>query len=273
MTHAIEIQNLTKIFRPGTSLLNFFSHTRQFSKRVWALNRVNLNVRQGEVFALLGPNGAGKTTLIKILSSLILPDRGNARIYGYDIQRETQRAKKFLSVVVGDERSFYWRLTGRQNLEFFATLYGYPNKTIRERIKKVANFFEIPDLDIRFQEYSTGTKYRLALARSFLSDAKLLFMDEPTRSLDYNAATRLRRLITDRFKKDPELTVFFSTHILQEAEQIADRIAIINHGRIKCCGTLEELRHLAGNPNASLEEIFELATRPYMKREEAHVPA
>lgn len=220
-----------------------------------ALKAVDLSVAEGEVFALLGPNGAGKTSLVKILCSLVLPNGGRARVAGYDVVMKQEHSRRCLSLVLGEERSFYWRLTGRENLEFFGALYGLSQEVTAARIVLAADTLGLNRLDVRYQEYSTGTKQRLALARSFLNDSRVVFMDEPTRSLDPEAAGLLRRAIKDFASRDGR-TVFFTTHNTLEAEALADRIGILVGGRLKACGTLEELREAAGLPGASLEDIF-----------------
>lgn len=240
MVLAVETKKLTKFFGRSATL---------------ALDGVDLEVPAGEVFALLGPNGAGKTTLIKILCSLILPDGGEASVHGLDVVKNPAEVRSLLSLVVGEERSFYWRLTGRQNLEFFAMLYNLPRKTARQRIEEAASILGLEDLEKRYQEYSTGMKQRLALARSLLHDAKLIFMDEPTRSLDPNASAKLREFI-----RGLKRTVFFTTHQIQEAQSLADRIAILDKGKIKACGTLKELQCRFGLPDVSLEKIFQKVT-------------
>lgn len=189
--YAIQTRNLSKSF---------------ISKIV--LNPLNFEVKTGEIFSILGANGAGKTTLIKILSTLWLPDSGSAQIFGYDLIRETSKIKPLISLVIGEERSFYWRLTGRQNLEFFAALYNLPSQRARKKIEEARKLFEIDNLDKRYDRYSTGMKQRIALARSFLTDAKLIFMDEPTRSLDPAAKFHFRRLMKQMVKENG-VTLFF----------------------------------------------------------------
>ena len=216
---------------------------------------MNLSIAPGEIFALLGPNGAGKTTLIKVLAGLVVADAGNARIFGVDVRRDFRASRAMISLVLGDERSFYWRLTGRQNLEFYAALYDLSNAAARRRIEVAARMVGLDDLDRRYQEYSTGNKVRLALARSLLHDAGVLFMDEPTRSLDPVAAAALRTLVCGLVRSEGK-TVFLTTHDTQEAEAISDRIAILDRGRIKAMGTLADLRRQAGAPGASLFDLF-----------------
>lgn len=257
MTDAITAHALTKTYFPGKGILEALNLSRSPAKQVPALDQVSFTVKEGETFVLLGPNGAGKTTLIKTLSTLILPDSGTASIYGHDLLTEPHQVKKKISLVLGEERSFYWRLTGRQNLEFFAVLYEIPKSEVRKRIHEVMEHFEIASPDTRYQEYSSGTKQRLALARAFLSQASVLFLDEPTRSLDPNAAVKLRSLIKSMTQTAPVKTVFFTTHFIHEAEELADQIGILDQGALKACGTLEDLGRKVNSVQSSLENIYQ----------------
>lgn len=243
MAPAIEMKGVTKIFK------------ERHGRTVTALNQVTVSVGRGEIFALLGPNGAGKTTLLKILASLMIPDSGQVRIFGQDLAKNEDRVKPWISFTQSEERSFYWRLTGRQNLEFFAALYGLNSREARRRIAHVAKVFGIEDLEKPYQEYSTGTKNRLALARSLLVEARLLLMDEPTRSLDPAAAAHWRALIR-KSTAEHGLTVLFTSHNTTEVEGLADRMAILCDGKVAACGSLQELRSQAGLEGAGLEEIF-----------------
>lgn len=249
----IEARGLTKTFRCGCGLLEIFKKRQA----VTALNGVDLCVKKGQIMALLGPNGAGKTTLIKILASLIIPDSGDAKINGHSILTDGKKAKRHIGLMLGEERSFYWRLTGRQNLKFFAALYGMKRHFASKKIEEIADILEIENLDQRYQEYSTGTKQRIAVARCLLSDAKIIIMDEPTRSLDPVAAANFRKLIREKLVGEFGKTVLFSTHQIHEAEEMGEEIAIIDKGRIKAKGTLSELRGSFKNSNASLTEIFQ----------------
>ncbi len=248
----IEVSRLTKVFKPGRGLFEVFRK----GPNVKALERVDLRVREGQIMALLGPNGAGKTTLIKILSSLLLPDEGEVKIGGMDVKKHGRAVKKIVGLAVGEERSFYFRLTGRQNLHFFASLYSLSRAVARKKINEIAELLGIEDLDRRFQEYSTGGKQRLAIARCLLSDAKVILMDEPTRSLDPIAACELGKLIKERLAGELGRTVLFATHLTHEAEELADEIAVIDRGEIKVHGSLAELRSKIKNPDASVEDIY-----------------
>ncbi len=207
------------------------------------MDRLNLRVRQGELFGLLGPNGAGKTTLIKLLSTMILPTSGSATVNGYPLTQEGAiRATTGLATT--DERSFFWRLSGRQNLEFFAALHGLKAPEAGARVEEVLRLTGLEEAAAQtFQAYSTGMRQRLSIARALLSRPALLFLDEPSKGLDPQAVQRLHALILDLVRRQG-ITVFLTTHNLEEARLLCDRVAILHQGRIRACGTLSELRGL-----------------------------
>jgi ABC-2 type transport system ATP-binding protein len=238
---AIQAFGLTKRFPKPRGFRAILRHP--FDREgVTAVQDASMAVEQGELFGLLGPNGAGKTTLIKLLATLIVPTAGTARVNGYDL-REESKIKASLGLVAGDERSFYWRLTGRQNLEFFAGLRGFSAQEATHSIEKVLELVGLTDrADERFQIYSTGMKQRLSIARGLLHDPPILFMDEPTKSLDPRATYRLHRLIKEDLVGRQGKTVLLTTHRLEEAQQLCDRVAIMDRGRIRACGTLAELK-------------------------------
>jgi ABC-2 type transport system ATP-binding protein len=205
---------------------------------------VSLTIRQGELFGLLGPNGAGKTTLVKLLCTLIVPSSGTARINGFDLA-QAARIQTMIGLVTGDERSFYWRLTGRQNLRFFGSLHGLQGATLDRRVEATLGEVDLlDDADRSFQTYSTGMRQRLAIARSLLNDPQILFMDEPTRSLDPTGTAHLHSLIRDELVNRRGVTVLLTTHRLREAELLCDRLAVMDHGQIRARGTIAELRAL-----------------------------
>jgi ABC-2 type transport system ATP-binding protein len=229
---------------------------KPFDRRtVTALDGLDLEVRRGRVFCLLGPNGAGKTTLIKILGTLVLPDGGRAVVDGHDVAREPGPAKTAVGYAVGDERSFYWRLTGRQNLEFFAALYGLRGAA---RDRRVGELLQIAGLDgaadLRFNSYSTGMRQMLSFARALLADADILLVDEPTRSLDPQTADRTRAFLRDELSRRQGRTVLWATHDLGEAADCADDIAVISRGRIRLSGPAAAL---AAGGRASLRRVYE----------------
>jgi ABC-2 type transport system ATP-binding protein len=217
---------------------------------------VDLSVRKGEVFGILGPNGAGKTTLIKILCTLILPTGGEARVDGFDVVKESGRVRESIGLVTTDERSFYWRLTGRQNLEFFASLHNFYSDDARDMVDELLGVVDLKfAADERFLNYSAGMKQRMAIARGLLNEPAVLFMDEPTRSLDPGAAQGLRNFIKDEIVRERGKTIFISTHNLEEAEHLCDRVAIFDDGKIKVVGSPNDLKADLGD-GSKLSDVF-----------------
>ncbi|HZI93694.1 MAG TPA: ABC transporter ATP-binding protein [Patescibacteria group bacterium] len=246
MTQAIEVNDLSKTFVKRRSLRDIITHPWRKPERITALDSVSFSVAPGEIFGLLGPNGAGKTTLLKILSCLIIQSRGTALINGFSTLREEMRVKSSVGFVTSDERSFYWRLSGRENLRFFASLYNLPPSRARRRCQEVLDRLELTEkADAAFMTYSSGMKQRMAVARALLHDPPVLFMDEPSRSLDPLAAKHLRTLVADSLCRQEGKTILLATHNLAEAEELCSRIAIIHKSRIRRMGTLAEARSWA----------------------------
>ncbi|MDY6932267.1 MAG: ABC transporter ATP-binding protein [Halobacteriota archaeon] len=258
MEYAIETFDLTKKFIQVGRLTDYLYPARK--KEVNALNGVSFKIKKGELFGILGPNGAGKTTLIKILCTLILPTTGTALINGFDICKEGENAKSSIGLVTGDERSFYWRLTGMQNLRFFASLLNFSSSDADKKIEEVLDFVGMKDkADDRFNSYSTGMKQKMAIARGLLNNPDILFMDEPTRSLDPTTSQNLRGFVKDKLVIDQKKTVVLSTHHLMEAEQMCDRVAMINKGKISACGTIQELRRLTEREKMYIVTVKDLS--------------
>lgn len=260
-TCVIRTKDLSKHFTPSTNLIDLLPLIFRKRPVVRAVEGVNIEVKKGEIFGLLGPNRAGKTTLIKMLCTLIVPTRGIAVVNGCDTVKQGEAVRRSIGLVTGEERSFYWRLTGRQNLRFFGALYNLKTEETKRKTEYLVELLDMGEyIDARFDEYSTGMKQHLAVARSLLGDAQILFMDEPTKSLDYHSAARLRRFIKERIVGQERRTVFFTTHILKEAEDFTNRIAVMDRGGVKAIGTVPELREKMKNPEASIEDIFRYFT-------------
>jgi ABC-2 type transport system ATP-binding protein len=220
---AVETENLTKYFKKDSGKEN-----------IVAVDHVNLLVRAGEFFGLLGPNGAGKTTLIKILCTLIIPDEGTARIAGFDVVKEAERVRECIGWLHGETggRALYWRLSARDNLRFYAYLQNLPSEVSKKRIDALLEFFELnKDADRLVKDFSTGMKMRVMLARTLLSNAPILLMDEPTVGLDATGAIETRKLLQS-LCKDLNKTIIFTTHNIVEAERLCDRIAVMNKGKV-----------------------------------------
>ncbi|HRW82521.1 MAG TPA: ABC transporter ATP-binding protein [Methanothrix sp.] len=255
MEKAIETTRLTKTFTVPRGLVDLVRR-RPAIGGITPVDGVDLVVEKGEVFGILGPNGAGKTTLIKILCTLILPTAGSARINGFDIEKESGRVRESIGLVTTDERSFYWRLTGRQNLEFFASLHNFYSDDARNMVDDLLGVVDLKyAADERFLNYSAGMKQRMAIARGLLNDPAVLFMDEPTRSLDPGAAQGLREFIKGEIVGERGKTIFISTHNLEEAEELCDRVAIFDDGRIKVIGSPADLKASLGD-SSKLSDVF-----------------
>lgn len=256
MQWMIETQGLTKHFPTVSGLMVLLG--RRSKPGPCAVNHVDLFVRQGELFGLVGRNGAGKTTLIKLLTTLIVPTSGSIRIAGFDIRNELE-VKKSIGLATSDERSFYWRLTGRQNLRFFAGLQNIPTRNAKVRIDAVLSQVGLQQVaDKRFHIYSTGMRQRLAIARALLTEPRVIFMDEPTKGLDPMATSQLHRLIREHLINELGMTVFITSHHLAEVEKLCDRIAIMNEGKIQVCGSMIELRRLLGSVERYIVEVHDL---------------
>ncbi|MFQ5702090.1 MAG: ABC transporter ATP-binding protein [Acidobacteriota bacterium] len=247
MPDAIRVEGLSRTFIRRRSLRDTLTHPWVKAERVLALEDVSFRVERGEIFGLLGPNGAGKTTLLKILSCLILQNRGRVSVNGYDTLQHETLVKASIGFVTSDERSFYWRLSGRENLHFFARLYNLPPDRVKKRCQTLLDQLDLTGkADHAFMNYSSGMKQRMAVARALLHDPPILYMDEPTRSLDPLAAKHVRELIMETLNGRQGKTILLATHNLSEAEQMCSRIAILHKARVRKLGTLDEIR--AGTP-------------------------
>ena len=210
-----------------------------------ALKGINLRIKEGEIFGILGPNGAGKTTLIKILCTLVIHDGGEVYVNGHDPRKETGEVLRNLQAVLPESRGFNWRLTGKQNLEFYALLYGLSDTDAKERIDYLLDFTGLTArADDGIQRYSTGMQRRLLLCRALIRDTPIIVFDEPTTGLDPPSATEFRRMIIDRLVREEGKTVLLSTHNLQEAQELCDRIAILERGKVIASDTPDNIRHL-----------------------------
>jgi len=209
-----------------------------------ALRGMDLQIKEGEVFGLLGPNGAGKTTFIKVLCTLVIQDEGEAYVHGYNVKKEPMEVIKYLQAVLPESRGFNWRLTGRQNLEFYALLYGVREKEAKERINYLLELAGLKErADDGYQRYSTGMQRKLLLCRALLRNTPILLFDEPTVGLDPRSAAEFRNLVRDKLAHEEGKTILISTHNLYEAHEICDRIAILDRGKITACDTPNNIQY------------------------------
>ena len=251
---AISVESLEKMFPPARSgwriLLQPFEKPTSL-----ALAGLSLEVREGEAMAVLGANGAGKSTLLRILATLLVPTAGRARVAGYDTVHQSREVRRRLGYHAGTDHGFYARLTGRQNLRLFGRLNQLSGKAVSQRISLLAEQFRIRDaLDRQVRTLSSGTVQRLSLARALLHQPSVLLLDEPTRSLDAIGAAEFRRFLKTEILRQGRTSLLFASHTLPEVEFLADRVAVIDAGRLLACDTPSALKQ--GTGCASLEEVF-----------------
>ena len=252
---AVETKDLTRVYR-----------SRGKNPDVVALDSVSMSVEEGEVHGLLGPNGAGKTTLVKVLSTVLLPTEGSASVLGHDLVRETSKVRPLIGMVFGGDRGFYWRLTGRENLEYWAALYKVPPGVSKRRAAELLERFGLSDrADYLVETYSRGMRQRLHLARALIANAPLLFLDEPTTAMDPIASHDFRELVKDL--KTEGRTIILTTHDMAEAESVCDRVTLIDHGHILAVETPRSLGTLIakyeridfeGSPDGLIQRLREL---------------
>lgn len=251
---AITVEGLVKVYPVIKRYRELVKHPFR-NRGVLALDGVDLEIEAGRCFCLMGPNGGGKTTLIKILSTLVLPDGGRAFVNGNDVVKSPDKVKASIGYALNEERSFYWRLTGRQNLDFFATLNGIRPENRKPKIAEVLKLTGLEHAsEMRFNTYSTGMRQMLAFARALLADPEILFIDEPTRSLDPKAAAKIGKFIREQVVDREGKTVFWATHNLAEAREFAQFMAILDKGKIKAFGSLARLTR---DGNLSLQDVYD----------------
>ena len=243
MPPIVETVGLTKRFVTAPNYGALFRLRRK--EDLTAVDHVSLQVEEGELFGLLGPNGAGKTTLVKVLCTLILPSEGRAMVCGRDVVDDAGEVRSLVGLIDCQERSFFWRLTGRQNLIFFAGLHDLYGSEAQQRVDQVLERVGLSEhADRRFMAYSSGMRQRMAVARGLLVEPRVLFLDEPTRSLDPMSAHELRKFVRTVLVEELGITVFLVTHRLEEAEQLCDRVAVMHRGRIIACGPVSQIKQV-----------------------------
>jgi ABC-2 type transport system ATP-binding protein len=232
----VEVQLLSKTFETNEGPL-----FRKTSRTLVAVDGISFSVPKGEIFGLLGPNGAGKTTTIKMLCTLITPSTGDALVNGFSVMKDQQKVRDSLGVMLTGERTLYWKLTGRENLEYFAALYHIERNYGKKRIEELLGLVGLTEREGTLVEnYSTGMRIRLSFAKALLNEAPVLLFDEPTASLDPQSSRLIRDTIRDLKKKGH--AIILTTHNMEEADVLSDRVAIIDHGKIMRLGPPGELK-------------------------------
>lgn len=261
--NAIEINHLRRVYKTHTGVI------KRTSKEVIAVEDISFAIEEGELFGLLGPNGAGKTTTVKMLTTLLIPTSGTATVKGFDVVKQADEVRKRIGFIFGGERGLYWRLSGIDNLRYFASLYGVDPEVSKKRIPYLLDMVGLNGRgDENVGGYSRGMKQRLHVARTLLHDPDILFLDEPTIGLDPVGARDFRNVILNL--QSEKKTILLTTHYMFEADALCDRIAVINHGRIIALDTPGGLKqHVAdlsvvevetfGVPESVLEKLRALS--------------
>lgn len=228
----LQVSDVSKRFSVKSSLVAFLRNKKP-KESIVALDNISFEMGDGEITGLVGPNGAGKTTLMRILADLLLPDSGEVLFDGYKVDGSTYSHRQQVGYVSSDERSFFWRLTGQQNLAFFARLYGLPSKEFRPLIDKTLNEFGLMEKSTQlFRDYSAGTRKKFVLIRALLHQPRLLLLDELTNSLDPPAAQHVKSLVRCYVDQSPRRVALWSTHRLEEIDQLCDNVITLRSGQI-----------------------------------------
>ncbi len=250
-SYAIKTEQLGRVYK-------IRGGKKKEAKTLVALDNVTLEVTRGELFGLLGPNGAGKTTLIKILTTLLAPTSGQALVAGYDVAREPNLVRPRINMVSGGESSGYGLLTVRENLWMFSQFYGIPSKLANQRISELLSVVGLSDrANTKSSDLSTGLRQKMNIVRGFMTDPDVLFLDEPTLGLDVGASREVRDFIRQWMDKNHDRSLLLTTHYMVEADELCDRVAIINQGRVLACDAPSALKQ-----KLQREALFRLEVGP-----------
>jgi ABC-2 type transport system ATP-binding protein len=249
---AITVSELRRVYSSSTGI---FKKSRNI---VEAVKGISFDVGYGELFGLVGPNGAGKTTSIKMLTTLLTPTSGTAKVLGFDIIKDVRKIRRSIGIIFGGERGLYYRVSGRENLRYFADLYGVPMSKREKRINDLLEMVGLADrADGRVEGYSRGMKQRLHIAKGLINDPKLIFMDEPTIGLDPEAARETRAMI--KALVDKGKTILLTTHYMFEADELCQRIGVISGGKIVALDSPSALKRFVMDVTVIEVEAFGVA--------------
>jgi ABC-2 type transport system ATP-binding protein len=247
--NAIEVSHLRRTFKSNIGVI------KRTTKEIIAVDDVSFEIQEGDLFGLLGPNGAGKTTTVKMLTTLLIPTSGAASVKGFNVVAQAEEVRRCIGFIFGGERGLYWRLSGVDNLRYFASLYSIDPDITKKRIPYLLEMVGLNGRgDEKVQGYSRGMKQRLHVARTLLHDPAVLFLDEPTLGLDPVGAREFRQVILNL--QSEKKTILLTTHYMFEADALCDRIAVINHGRIIALDTPGGLKTHVRDLNVVEVETF-----------------
>jgi ABC-2 type transport system ATP-binding protein len=246
MVYAVETKDLSRVFKRKRSRKERKqAPEKKQEKEVLALDGVNIQVKEGELFGLLGPNGAGKTTLIKILSTLLLPTKGEAWVGGHSVSDDPFDIRMKINMVSGGESSGYGLLTAKENVWMFSQFYDVPSKVAKKRADDLFTTFGLFEKrNQKMRTLSSGERQKMGMVRGFISDPEIIFLDEPTLGLDVNASRVIRKFVSDWVRKNKKKTALLTTHYMMEADELCDRVAIIDKGKVLVCDTPENLKKM-----------------------------
>lgn len=248
----IECESLTKTYTVREKP-SFFSGGKE--RRITALREVSFSISSGEIVGILGPNGAGKTTLLKILSTLLLPDRGRALVEGIDVVQSPNLVRRKIGLVLPSERSLYWKLTAQENLHLFGGLYNLPSRKVSERSKVLLELVGLSDFaHLQIEKFSTGMRKRLMIARAMLHEPRLLILDEPTSGLDVQGKREVWTLLRN-LAMQQQVTLLLATHDMEEAETVPSRLLIIHQGKICADGSPADIKALSSHKGWLLVDL------------------
>ena len=256
---ALEVDDVTKVFSQGPGLIGRLRGKREERKRVVAVDHISFNVERGEIFGVLGPNGTGKSTLIRLMSTLLMPDSGRVRIFGLDVERDEFKVKRLINRV-SVEASFFKKLSPMENLMYGARLYGVNPSYARTRATEILTRLGVEDRSMGspMEDMSRGMQQKVAIARAFLTAPVLLLLDEPTTGLDPHSKREVQAAVLE-IRNKHDATVMLTTHDMQEADELCDRIAIVDKGRVVALDTptaLKEMVRQPGESSPTLEDVF-----------------
>lgn len=256
MEFSIELNNVSRVYQEKKLFCK--------RKKKVAVDNISFYIKKGEIFGLLGPNGAGKTTTIKMMSTLLIPSSGSIKVNGFDVIKQAKDIRKFINVVYGGERGLYTRLTGKENMEYFANLYGLSKKETKNRVNEVLSKVSLLDrANDKVEHYSRGMKQRLHIARSLLNDPEIIFLDEPTIGLDPKSAREVRQIVKEL--SNAGKTVILTTHYMPEVEELCERIAIINKGKLLEISTPELIKSKIKKQEFIQLELLDIDSRELEK--------